>query len=107
MSEGDEGKEKGMFNMYQNQPFDMEVNLTDDKDEEKEEQEIRNENNEASPQDNQEDDEDQANYQEIKVQSTVKPLPKFDISKFSEFQTTPELKELLSIMQRYICNFIL
>ena len=40
------------------------------------------------------------NYQEVKMQSTLKPLPKFDSSKFQEIQTTPEAKELLTIMQK-------
>ena len=74
----------------------MEVKLSDNDDEEKEDikQDIK-------PQDNaEEEEEDQPNYQEVKVQSTLKPLPKFDSSKFQEIQTTPESKELLTIMQK-------
>ena len=91
----DEGK-KNDLQYYSNQPYDMEVKLSDNDDEEKEDikQDIK-------PQDNaEEEEEDQPNYQEVKVQSTIKPLPKFDISKFQEIQTTPEAKELLTIMQK-------
>ena len=47
------------------------------------------------------DDYEEAQYQEVKVSPPViKPLPKFDISKFQDLAKTPEQKELLSIMQR-------
>ena len=87
---------KNDLQFYSNQPYDMEVKLSDNDDEEKEDikQDIK-------PQDNaEEEEEDQPNYQEVKVQSTLKPLPRFDSSKFQEIQTTPEAKELLTIMQK-------
>ena len=93
----DEGK-KNDLQYYSNQPYDMEVKLSDNEDEEKDD--IKQEINDKPLDNAQEEDEDQPNYQEVKVESTIKPLPKFDISKFQEIQTTPEAKELLTIMQK-------
>ena len=93
----DEGK-KNDLQYYSNQPYDMEVKLSDNEDEEKDD--IKQDINDKPLDNAQEEDEDQPNYQEVKVQSTIKPLPKFDISKFQEIQTTPEAKELLTIMQK-------
>lgn len=93
----DEGK-KNDLQYYSNQPYDMEVKLSDNEDEEKED--IKQDINDKPLDNAQEEDEDQPNYQEVKVESTIKPLPKFDISKFQEIQTTPEAKELLTIMQK-------
>ena len=76
----------------------MEVKLSDNEDEEKDD--IKQDINDKPLDNAQEEDEDQPNYQEVKVESTIKPLPKFDISKFQEIQTTPEAKELLTIMQK-------
>ncbi len=103
---GDEEKAKGDLKYVTNQPYDLEMKLSEGEEEEKEDeikQEDNNMNQEAD--NNQEEEEDQPNYQEVKVQPTVKPLPKFDLSKFQEIQTTPEAKELLSIMQRYFIIF--
>ncbi len=93
----DEGK-KNDLQYYSNQPYDMEVKLSDNEDEEKDD--IKQDINDKPLDNAQEEDEDQPNYQEVKVESTIKPLPKFDISKFQEIQTTPEAKELLTIMQK-------
>ena len=93
----DEGK-KNDLQYYSNQPYDMEVKLSDNEDEEKDD--IKRDINDKPLDNAQEEDEDQPNYQEVKVESTIKPLPKFDISKFQEIQTTPEAKELLTIMQK-------
>ena len=93
----DEGK-KNDLQYYSNQPYDMEVKLSDNEDEEKDD--IKQDINDKPLDNAQEEDEDQTNYQEVKVESTIKPLPKFDISKFQEIQTTPEAKELLTIMQK-------
>ena len=93
----DEGK-KNDLQYYSNQPYDMEVKLSDNEDEEKDD--IKQDINDKPLDKAQEEDEDQPNYQEVKVESTIKPLPKFDISKFQEIQTTPEAKELLTIMQK-------
>ena len=93
----DEGK-KNDLQYYSNQPYDMEVKLSDNEDEEKDD--IKQDINDKPLDNAQEEDEDQPNYQEVKVESTIKPLPTFDISKFQEIQTTPEAKELLTIMQK-------
>ena len=93
----DEGK-KNDLQYYSNQPYDMEVKLSDNEDEEKDD--IKQDINDKPLDNAQEEDEDQPNYQEVKVESTIKPLPKFDISKFQDIQTTPEAKELLTIMQK-------
>ena len=93
----DEGK-KNDLQYYSNQPYDMEVKLSNNEDEEKDD--IKQDINDKPLDNAQEEDEDQPNYQEVKVESTIKPLPKFDISKFQEIQTTPEAKELLTIMQK-------
>ena len=94
----DEEGKKNELQFYSNQPYDMEVKLSDNEDEEKDD--IKQDINDKPLDNAQEEDEDQPNYQEVKVQSTIKPLPKFDISKFQEIQTTPEAKELLTIMQK-------
>ena len=78
----DEGK-KNDLQYYSNQPYDMEVKLSDNEDEEKDD--IKQDINDKPLDNAQEEDEDQPNYQEVKVESTIKPLPKFDISKFSGF----------------------
>ena len=96
MADG-EGK-KNDLQYYSNQPYDKEVKLSDNEDEEKDD--IKQDINDKPLDNAQEEDEDQPNYQEVKVESTIKPLPKFDISKFQEIQTTPEAKELLTIMQK-------
>ena len=77
----DEGK-KNDLQYYSNQPYDMEVKLSDNEDEEKDD--IKQDINDKPLDNAQEEDEDQPNYQEVKVESTIKPLPKFDISKFQE-----------------------
>ena len=77
---GDEEKAKGDLKYVTNQPYDLEMKLSEGEEEEKEDeikQEDNNMNQEAD--NNQEEEEDQPNYQEVKVQPTVKPLPKFDI----------------------------
>ena len=94
----DEEGKKNDLQFYSNQPYDMEVKLSDNEDEEKDD--IKQDINDKPLDNAQEEDEDQPNYQEVKVESTIKPLPKFDISKFQEIQTTPEAKELLTIMQK-------
>ena len=94
----DDAGKKNDLQYYSNQPYDMEVKLSDNEDEEKDD--IKQDINDKPLDNAQEEDEDQPNYQEVKVESTIKPLPKFDISKFQEIQTTPEAKELLTIMQK-------
>ena len=97
MSDAD-NKGKDNVKMYDNQHYDMEVDLggDDDKDDsqegklEKVQQFNRPEN-----------DDEEANYQDVNyAPQQQKALPKFDISKFQELQTSPEIKDLLTIMQR-------
>ena len=73
---------------YSNQPYDMEMKLDNSEDSgSKDDSEGKMEKVPNQKFDQDEDDE-------------VKPLPKFDISQFQRLQTTPELQELFSIMQR-------
>ncbi len=92
----DEGK--GDLKYYQNQPYDMVVDLNND-----DEGEDNNHPNpkKSSKKDNLEDQQEpeEANYQEIAAPQ-VKELPKFDISKFEEIPASEEAKELLSIMKK-------
>ena len=73
----DEEGNKGDLKYFQNQPYDMEVDLNNE-DEQQEEQ----------------------NYQEASSPIQVKELPKFDLSKFEDLPASAEAKELLSIMKK-------
>ena len=87
---------------YSNQPYDMEMKLDNSEDSaSKDDSEGKMEKvpNQKFDQDEDDDIKQQA-YQEMKLTQEVKPLPKFDISQFQRLQTTPELQELFSIMQR-------
>ena len=94
----DEGK--GDLKYYQNQPYDMEVDLNND--EEGDENEIE-QNTKKDKKENLEDQQEQeeANYNEVAVPK-VKDLPKFDLSKFDDLPASAEAKELLAIMKKYI-----
>ena len=94
----DEGK-KGDLKYYQNQPYDMEVDLNNDED--GEENEHTHNQKKSSKKDNLDDQQEQeeANYQEIAAPQ-VKELPKFDLSKFEDIPASAEAKELLSIMKK-------
>ena len=89
----DEGKEDMKY--YQNQPYDMEVDLNND-----DEGEDNGHTNpkKSSKKDNL-DDQEEPNYQEVAAPQ-VKELPKFDISKFEDIPASEEAKELLSIMKK-------
>ena len=93
----DEGKQ-GDLKYYQNQPYDMEVDLNNEED--ADENEI-NENQKKSKKegDDEQQEQDDANYQEVSVPK-VKELPKFDISKFDDLPVSAEAKELLTIMKK-------
>ena len=93
----DDGKQ-GDLKYYQNQPYDMEVDLNNE-DEEGDENEMntKKEKKEENLEDQQEQED--ANYQEVAVPK-IKDLPKFDISKFDDLPASPEAKELLSIMKK-------
>ena len=92
-----EGKQ-GDLKYYQNQPYDMEVDLNNEED--ADENEI-NENQKKSKKEENDEQQEQndANYQEVSVPK-VKELPKFDISKFDDLPVSAEAKELLTIMKK-------
>ena len=94
----DEGKQ-GDLKYYQNQPYDMEVDLNNEED--ADENEINQEGKKSKKEENLEDQQDQedAGYQEV-VPPKLKDLPKFDLSKFDELPASPEAKELLTIMKK-------
>ena len=96
--EEDEGKQ-GDLKFYQNQPYDMEVDLNNEED--ADENEINQEGKKSKKEENLEDQQDQedAGYQEV-VPPKLKDLPKFDLSKFDELPASPEAKELLTIMKK-------
>ena len=80
---------------YQNQPYDLEVDINHDDDEGTDNNKLANKW--MSSDDN---DADQ-NYQGVVASAPqVKELPKFDISKFEDLPASAEAKELLSIMKR-------
>ena len=92
-----EGKQ-GDLKYYQNQPYDMEVDLNNEED--ADENEINENQKKSKKEENDEQQEqDDANYQEVSVPK-VKELPKFDISKFDDLPVSAEAKELLTIMKK-------
>ena len=94
----DEGKQ-GDLKYYQNQPYDMEVDLNNDED--GEDNEPVQKKKKSSKKDNMDDQQDreEANYQEIAAPQ-IKELPKFDLSKFEDIPASAEAKELLLIMKK-------
>ena len=94
----DEGKQ-GDLKYYQNQPYDMEVDLNNE--DEEEENEHAHKQKKSSKKDNADDQQEQeeANFQDISP-PVVKELPKFDLSKFDDIPASAEAKELLSIMKK-------
>ena len=97
MAEDD--NKQGDLKFYQNQPYDMEVDLNNEED--ADENEINQEGKKSKKEENLEDQQDQedAGYQEV-VPPKLKDLPKFDLSKFDELPASPEAKELLTIMKK-------
>ena len=92
----DENKQ-GDLKYYQNQPYDMEVDLNN----EEEEGEANNANTKKKPEKENEDDlQDEQNYEELGSPAQIKELPKFDLSKFDDLPASAEAKELLSIMKK-------
>ena len=92
----DDGKQ-GDLKYYKNQPYDMEVDLNND---EEGEENTHNQKKASKKEDLDEPQEqDEANYEEIAAPQ-IKPLPKFDLSKFEDIPASQEAKELLSIMKR-------
>ena len=93
----DEGKQ-GDLKYYQNQPYDMEVDLNNEED--ADENEINENQKKSKKEENDEQQEqDDANYQEVSPPK-VKELPKFDISKFDDLPVSAEAKGLLTIMKK-------
>ena len=93
----DEGKQ-GDLKYYQNQPYDMEVDLNNEED--ADENEINENQKKSKKEENDEQQEqDDANYQEVSPPK-VKELPKFDISKFDDLPVSAEAKELLTILKK-------
>jgi len=83
----DEGKQ-GDLKYYQNQPYDMEVDLNNEED--ADENEINENQKKPKKEENDEQQEqDDANYQEVSVPK-IKELPKFDISKFDDLPVSAE-----------------
>ena len=92
----DEEDKQGDLKYYQNQPYDLEVDLNNDDDE----GENNNTKKKSSKKDNEDDQQEEQNYQEISPPIQVKELPKFDLSKFDDLPASAEAKELLSIMKK-------
>ena len=94
----DKDEKQGDLKYYQNQPYDMEVDLND---EEGEDNDNTQNKKKASKKEVSEDQQDQEepNYQEIAAPQ-IKELPKFDLSKFEDIPASAEAKELLSIMKK-------
>ena len=92
----DDGKQ-GDMKYYQNQPYDMEVDLNNDEEGEENEINPKKEKKEENLEDQQ--DQEDAGYQEV-VPPKLKDLPKFDLSKFDDLPASAEAKELLSIMKK-------
>ena len=93
----DDGKQ-GDLKYYQNQPYDMEVDLNNDEEGDENENEPNQKKEKKENVDEQQEQED-ANYNEVAVPK-VKDLPKFDLSKFDELPASAEAKELLAIMKK-------
>ena len=92
----DEGEGKqGDIQYYQNQPYDMEVDLNNDD----EEANNTHSKKKQPKNDNEDEQQEEQNYQEV-VSPPVKELPKFDLSKFEDLPASAEAKELLSIMKK-------
>ena len=93
----DDGKQNDL-KFYQNQPYDMEVDLNNEED--IDENEInQNQNQKKEKKEEDMDDQEDINYQEVSPPK-VKDLPKFDLSKFDDLPASAEAKELLSIMKK-------
>ena len=97
MSE-EKDEKQGDLKYYQNQPYDMEVDLNDEEGEENDNAQSKKKSSKKEASEDQQDQEE-PNYQEIAAPQ-IKELPKFDLSKFEELPASAEAKELLSIMKK-------
>ena len=91
----DEGKQ-GDLKFYQNQPYDMEVDLNNDEDEA---DNVNTKKKSEKEMEMEDDQQEEQNYQEM-ASPQIKELPKFDLSKFEDLPASAEAKELLSIMKK-------
>ena len=97
MSE-EKDEKQGDLKYYQNQPYDMEVDLNDEEGEENDNAQSKKKSSKKEASEDQQDQEE-PNYQEIAAPQ-IKELPKFDLSKFEDLPASAEAKELLSIMKK-------
>ena len=93
----DEEGKQGDLKYYQNQPYDMEVDLNNDDEGEDNENQIPKKSKKDNS-DEQQEQED-VNYNEVPAPK-IKELPKFDLSKFEDLPASAEAKELLAIMKK-------
>ena len=94
----DDGKQ-GDLKYYQNQPYDMEVDLNNDDEEEDNEHTHNQKKSAKKGNSDAQQEQEEANFQEIAPPMT-KELPKFDLSKFDDIPASAETKELLTIMKK-------
>ena len=94
----DDEAKQGDLKYYQNQPYDMEVDLNNDEEGDENEMEQNPKKDKKENLDDQQD-QDEANYNEVAVPK-IKELPKFDLSKFDDINASAEAKELLAIMKK-------
>ena len=91
----DDGKQ-GDLKYYTNQPYDLEVDINHDEEEPADPNQKQARKPMAS-----DEAPDEQNYQEVaSATPQIKELPKFDFSKFEDLPSSPEAKELLTIMKR-------
>jgi intraflagellar transport protein 46 len=94
--------DKGDLKYYQNQPYDLEVDLGHDDDDNFNDN-IPDTLAQKQPEYEQEDD-NNTNYQQQEIQvkpPEIKPLPKFDVSKFDSLAKSSDEKDLLNIMKSF------
>lgn len=90
----DDGKQ-GDMHYYQNQPYDLEVDINQEEDEGEDVGKREEGRADVGAQ-----QDDQAYQEVIATPPVVKALPRFDMNKFEEIDTSVEAKELLSIMKK-------
>lgn len=80
---------------YQNQPYDLEVDINH------EDEEAGEAGAQAEKQGDLNDAAEEQNYQEVvATPPVVKALPKFDLSKFDDLGPSEEARDLLAIMKK-------
>jgi hypothetical protein len=86
---------QGDMKYYQNQPYDMEVDLNNDGDDEGDIINVKKKANKDV-----EDGKHEIPMFPDVDSPQIKELPKFDLSKFEDLPASAEAKELLSIMKK-------